>query len=152
LADTESNKIIKYLAAALKLSPPPKSVYQYTEDEYVESMSYSNSKLALIVVNRHGPTSFGRVDVLSTPSYDRTFSFSLEPADSLNCALKIISFEVRGWIIVYPKRCQLQEIPQDGQNRRMATYASDIPWNAVCLGDKTLAISTSSGISLHKLS
>ncbi|CAF1008125.1 unnamed protein product [Didymodactylos carnosus] len=151
LVDESFNKIIKYLVAALSLSPPPKSVYEYTENEYVESMAYNNSKLALVVVNRQGHTSFGRVDVLSTPSYDRTFSFSLEPANVLNCALKIISFGVRGWLIVYPQTCQLQEITQDGQNRQMATYASDIPWNAVFVGDRTLAISTSSGICLHKL-
>ena len=119
-----------------------------TQEEFICDIAYKKSTLALIV--RNAKKQSIRMELRSLAMLDRLWSLEFDVKNNQNKAMCCCSFISDEWLVADHITSRLIYITNDGKVKSKDTYNAK-PWCATLFGSNMLAISTSTGVNLHKL-
>jgi hypothetical protein len=143
------SEIIKYrLLPSISLITKWKSPDTCAEDESIDDIVYSNNNLLLTITNNSKTTV--RVELRSAERFNRIWILPLEIVYNQNKTFCCCSLNNDEWLMADYETRRLLHITKDGKQKTTNTY-SGIPHQVCRLGPRILAISTDSGVNLHKV-
>lgn len=144
------SEIVKYrLLPSVSLIQKWKSPDTCQRDEFIDDIVYNNGNVLLIITNQLKTTV--RIELRSSETFDCIWILLLDILCKQNKTFCCCSLNNDEWLMTDYETRRLIHITKNGQQKSAITY-SEIPYQVCRFASHRLAISTSIGVNLHKLS
>jgi len=119
-----------------------------SKDEVITGMSYTSKTCALMIKNKVDKSV--RIELRSSETLNRIWSLPLDIVVNQNVLFRCCLTKGNEWLVIDRETKRLLHITKDGQLKTTLPY-NEIPYRATMFTSNMLAVSTTTGINLHKV-